>query len=61
MKILFDGDTLSFTVVTSDDAVKEIDEMLARSSSYLSPSGGLTYPITTDVSDLVLNFMTGDD
>lgn len=56
----FDGDVISCTLVNSDEGVAEVTERLKSKSAYLSPTGGLTYNITTDVSDLVLNFMTGD-
>lgn len=55
------GDTLSFIVVIGQEAVEEIVVRLKTKANYLSPSGGLTLPMTTDVNDLVLSFMTGDD
>lgn len=56
----FDGDTLSFSIVHSDEAVKEIDDLLNSKTNYLSTTGSLNYDVTTDVTDWVLSFMTGN-
>lgn len=56
----FDGDVLSLVLVYGDESVKEIIAMLKNKYTYLSPTGGLTNPITTDVTDWVLSFMTGE-
>lgn len=60
MKISYDGDTLSFALVYSKEAVAEIDAFLAAPTTYRSPAGGLTYSSTSDVTDWVLSFMTGN-
>lgn len=57
----FDGDMLSCNYVWSKESVAEIDELLGSWSNYLSPSGGLTYKSSNDVTDWVLSFMTGNE
>lgn len=58
VKTPFDGDMLSLSLVFSDEAVAEVDERLNDPSSYLAPSGGLTYKTTTDVTEWVLRSLT---
>lgn len=55
------GDQLSWSPVFSDDAVKEVDDFLNESTTYLSASGNLNYSTTNDVLDWVLNSLTTDD
>jgi len=50
----FDGDTVSLTLVYSDESVKEMRKILNGKEMYLQASGGLMYDTTTDVSSWVL-------
>jgi hypothetical protein len=56
----FDGDMLSFQLVWSDESIAEIDDYLSKVTSYITPQGDLTYPTTTDVTEWVLSFMSGN-
>ncbi|AXH70765.1 hypothetical protein [Vibrio phage BONAISHI] len=56
----FDGDMLSFQLVYSDEAVKEVDDYLSKVTSYITPQGGLLYDSTSDVTEWVLSFTTGN-
>ena len=51
---------LSFNVVFAEESVKEIDDYLGKISTYIAPEGGLVYPSTTDVTEWVLSFMSGN-
>lgn len=56
----YDGDMLSWSPVWSPEAIKEIDDYLDAVTTYVSPSGGLIYPSSTDVIDWVLFSLTTD-
>lgn len=57
---MFDGDTLSFSLVYAHESVQEIDKLLNSWENYISPQGDLTLPVTSDVTDWVLSFGTGN-
>lgn len=57
---MFDGDTGSVEYLISEDAVKEIDNILNSARQYINPNGGLIYSSGNDITDLVLFNMTGD-
>ena len=55
----FDGDTASFNVVYSDNALAEIKEYLASAKFYVSFSGEMNFSAETDTIKYVLKNMTG--
>ena len=54
----FDGDTVSLNVVYTEDAIKEINDLLNSNKYYLSPEGSIAYSADDDVISLVLKHMT---
>lgn len=54
----FDGDTASFNVLYSDNAVAEIKAKLRSKSAYVDPRGGLTASTNVDTFALVLKNFT---
>lgn len=54
-----DGDKTSMVSVTSREAVAEGKERLNSVSTYLSPDGDLTFPLTDGNIDLILHNLTG--
>ncbi len=56
----FDGDTVSFNTVYSEQAIKEVKEYLKSKRYYLDSSGKLTYSMSTDTIDFVVSNLTGD-
>lgn len=57
---MFDGDTLSFSLVYATESVNEIDNLLSSWDNYTTPQGDLALPLTSDVTDWVLSFGTGN-
>lgn len=60
LKISYDGDTASATIVYSDEAVAELDAYLDSTAAYLDPRGGFKAGCDIDTIKLVLKNMTGD-
>lgn len=55
----YDGDMLSMIALWSDE-IKEIDDLLESKRFYLSSTGTLRLPLTTDTTGWVLNSLTGE-
>jgi len=55
----FDGDTCSFTVVYTDEAVKESDEFLTSKRGYVGSNGKFKADCNTDTIKYVLHNLTG--
>lgn len=54
----FDGDTVSFIVYYTDEAIEEINNMLSNPKFYLDPLGRLAYSAADDVVDTLTAYMT---
>jgi hypothetical protein len=54
----FDGDTVSFNILYTDESIAEINDLLNSKEYYLSPDGRLLYSANTDTLSLVLKHMT---
>jgi hypothetical protein len=54
------GDTCSFNVVYTDDAKKEIKQLLESRHYYVGVDGRMNFSADTDVISLVLASMTGN-
>lgn len=59
LNIKFDGDTCSLNVVYSDEAKKEVANLLASRHFYVGVDGRMNFSADTDVINLVLASMTG--
>jgi hypothetical protein len=57
--ITFDGDTASFNAVYTDEAVKEVKDILNSKAAYVDPRGGLKASANVATVALVLRNMTG--
>jgi hypothetical protein len=55
----FDGDTVSFNVLYTEDAIQEIKDLLKSRRFYLDPTAGLAFSADNDVLNMVLAYMTG--
>ena len=55
---LVDGDTISFNTVVTKESVREIDNLLASKSFYITPDGKLTYSAETDTLNYVLKHLS---
>jgi len=55
----YDGDRSSTTAVTSDEAVKEVDDKINDPATHLTPDGGLVQPSDSDIIDWVFKNFTG--
>ena len=53
-----DGDTVSFNIVYTEEAIKEINELLNNPKYYLDTSGAIAYSADDDVINLVIAHMT---
>lgn len=51
-------DTVSLNIVYTEDAIKEINELLNSNKYYLSPEGSIAYSADDDVIGLILKHMT---
>lgn len=56
----FDGDTISLTTLTTEESIKEINDMLDSKEFYITPSGELAFSVKNPVLDLVLAHMSDD-
>lgn len=56
----FDGDTASFTVVTSDEAIKEMDVALSKKEAYINSGGQFRASADVETPAWVLRSMTGN-
>lgn len=54
-----DGDQLAATPVMGDESIAEIDKIMFQRSSWLSPTGGLRAPFTTNTTNWLLAQLTG--
>lgn len=57
---IYDGDTISFTVLFTDESIKEIDDLLSDKKYYIKPDGKIIYSAANDISNLVLKHLTED-
>lgn len=55
-----DGDTMSMTFTWSDESVDEIDNSFNNPASYVTSTGGLVLPLTTDTTSWVFRSLAGD-
>ena len=51
-------DTVSFNSVVTKESVREIDNLLASKSFYITPDGKLTYSAETDTLNYVLKHLS---
>lgn len=56
----FDGDTGSYTIVYSENAIDEIDESFKKKKTYVGTDGRLVDSLSDDVIDFVLSNLTGN-
>ena len=56
----FDGDTASGNIPYSDEAIKEIDDLLDSPRAYLGPDGRFIDSVGVSTINLVMFNMTGD-
>lgn len=54
----YDGDTVGFNVVYTEESISEIKKLLASKEMYLTPDGEMTYSANNDVLDLTLSHLT---
>lgn len=54
----YDGDTVGFNVLYTEESIDEIKKMLASKEMYVTPDGDITYSANNDVIDLTLAHMT---
>lgn len=59
LKITFDGDTVSFNGVYTEEANQEIADYLKTRTAYLRAGGGLAFDPNIETVELVLRSMTG--
>ena len=55
---MFDGDTMSFAVLYSDESRKEITDFLNSKKAYLTADNKITYSAADDVAELVMSTLT---
>jgi hypothetical protein len=55
----FDGDTASFNVVYTDEAIEEVHAKLRKRDTYVNTEGGLVNSAVVDTVERVLRSMTG--
>ena len=55
----FDGDTASGNIVSSDEAVEEIQRFIHSRNAYVGSSGKFISSLKTDTSAYVLKNLTG--
>lgn len=56
----FDGDTGSYTIVYSENAVDEVDKHFTKKKTYVGTDGRLIDSLSDDVIDFVLSNLTGN-
>jgi hypothetical protein len=56
----FDGDVCSFTSPVTEDSMLEIEKKLNAADFYVGIKGKMNYPLSTEVVNLVLSYITGD-
>lgn len=54
----YDGDTCSFNGVYSDDAIKEVNELMNSKRFYINSNGGITFGMKYDTIEYVLSSLT---
>lgn len=59
MNIPFDGDTMSYIVLYTDEAVREISDYMKKREAHLTPTGDLAFSVNIDTVALALRNMTG--
>ena len=59
MNTPFDGDTVSYIVLYTDEAVKEISDYQKRREAHITPTGDLAFSIDIATVNLALRNMTG--
>jgi len=50
-------DTASFNVLYTEEAIKEIDEILVSKKFYITPEGGITYSAESDTLDFTIKHL----
>lgn len=58
LNITFDGDTVSFTIVYTEESVKEIDQFLQTNKAYLTTDNKIMSSSSNGVSEQVTAYMT---
>ncbi len=58
LNITFDGDTVSFTIVYTEESVKEIDQFLKTNKAYLTTDNKIMSSSSNGVSEQVTAYMT---
>lgn len=56
----FDGDTMSYIPVMTEESVKEIEELLGSRDYYVGVSNKMVFSVSNDVSDLVFSELTSE-
>lgn len=56
----FDGDTMSLSVVMSQESKDEINNRLNSAAYYVGPTGKMNFSMATDIADYVVASMTGN-
>jgi len=56
----FDGDTVSYNAIYSDEAIAETDRFFKTRAAYIQAEGGLSASVAVDTLDLTLRYITGD-
>jgi hypothetical protein len=56
----FDGDTISFTALLTEEAKQEIYNLLHSARFYVNTDRRMTYSVSDDIADITLDYMTGD-
>lgn len=53
-----DGDTLTFTIIFTDEAIEEVKRVLASKDYYINQLGKFNYSVGNDVLDIVLKHLS---
>jgi hypothetical protein len=56
----FDGDMITVNFLFGKKAVDQIFDYFKTIAAYINPLGGFKAPISTLITDLVMNSITGD-
>ena len=53
-----DGDKVSFTILLTDEAIEEVNNLMNSREFYITPDGHITYSVSTKDLDIVAKIMT---
>lgn len=56
----FDGDTATFTVLYSEEAIKETTDLLGDVAFYVNTTGGIAHSCETDTVKYLMKTFTGE-